>query len=402
MDKKKLIAICIALLAVLLAFAFEWVVLWTYVGVGFAWCGIVMALTWYTLSFARGEQDRALKYAMVLGGVGMVMDVAASALIACMGMDAVAQGRADESDVLGKFLEFVPVLLSPVCSVAAIAMLPRLRLWVASVVARNLALMLLILILLIIFAPLLLAAIGLLGAFIARTFFLWVGFFIWLYAFYHLNCREKGSNGDGHKTPRAAVERRLNHRKKGSNKGKDIFIITPVFKFFTKILHLVIYIIDSVFKFFARIFHRVIRIFIDPDPDPEQRKKVQRRNVWALSLWGDIGRVEIVPSHNNTPWRMGPERYKRICSDVSAVDTVPFEITSPAHGAGEIWYIIPEGGTDFVVLLDKKPIRGKTPINAGNKVALWKRRKGTVIGRLEVKRRMLVETKRITSPRMKR
>lgn len=355
MGNKKLIVVCIALLAVLLTFAFEWVKLGTYVGVGFAWCGIVMALTWYTLSLARGEQDRALKYAMVLGGVGMVMDVAAKALLACMGMDTVAQGRADESNVLGEFLEFVPVLLSPVCSVAAIAMLPRLRLWVASVVARNLALMLLILILLIIFAPLLLAAIGLLGAFIARTFFLWGGFFIWLYAFYRLNCQ-----------------------KEGSNKGKDIFIIAPVFN-----------IITSVFKFFVRILHLVIRIFINP----EQRKKVQRRNVWALSLWGDVGRVEIVPSHTNTPWRMSPERYKRICSDVSAVDTVSFEITSPAHGAGEMWYIIPEGGTDFVVLLDKKPIRGKTPINAGNKVALWKRRRGTVIGRLEVKRRILVETK---------
>ena len=369
MDKKKLIAICIALLAVLLIYAFKWVVLWTYVGVGFAWCGTVMALTWYTLSLARGEKDRALKYAMVLGGVGMVMDVAARALLACMGMDAVAQGRADESDVLGEFLGFVPVLLSPVCSVAAIAMLPRLRLWVASVVARNLALMLLILILLIIFAPLLLAAIGLLGAFIARTFFLWVGFFIWLYAFYRLNCQ-----------------------KEGSNKGKDIFIIAPVFNIITSVFKFFV----RIFKFFVRILHLVIRIFINPE------QKVQRRNVWALSLWGDVGRVEIVPSHTNTPWRMSPERYKRICSDVSAVDTVPFEITSPAHGAGEIWYIIPEGGTDFVVLLDKKPIRGKTPINAGNKVALWKRRKGTVIGRLEVKRRMLVETKRITSPRMKR
>ena len=188
---------------------------------------------------------------------------------------------------------------------------------------------------------------------------------------------------------RMGVFYRLNCRKKGSNKGKDVFIIAPVFN-----------IITSVFNFFARILHLVIRIFIRPDP--EQRKKVQRRNVWALSLWGDVGRVEIVPSHTNTPWRMSPERYKRICSDVSAVDTVPFEITSPAHGAGEMWYIIPEGGTDFVVLLDKKPIRGKTPINAGNKVALWKKRKGTVIGHLEVKRRMLVETKSITSSRMKR
>ena len=189
---------------------------------------------------------------------------------------------------------------------------------------------------------------------------------LWMGVFYRHNCGEKGSN-----------------------KGKDIFIIAPVFN-----------IITSVFNFFARILHLVIRIFIRPDP--EQRKKVQRRNVWALSLWGDVGRVEIVPSHTSTPWRMSPERYKRICSDVSAVDTVPFEITSPAHGAGEMWYIIPEGGTDFVVLLDKKPIRGKTPINAGNKVALWRRRKGTVIGRLDVKRRRLVETKGITSSRMKR
>ncbi len=366
MDKKKLIAICIALLAVLLTFAFEWVVLWTYVGVGFAWCGTVMALTWYTLSLARGEKDRALKYAMVLGGVGMVMDVAAAALIACMGMEVHAQGGAEKPEGwLFGFLSFVCFgPLSPVCSVAAIAMLPRLRLWVASVVARNLALMLLILILLIIFAPLLLAAIGLLGAYIARTFLVCVGFFIWLYAFY-----------------------RLNYQKKGSNQGKDIFIIAPIFN-----------IITSVFNFFARILHLVIRIFIKSAP--EQREKIQRRNVWALSLWGDVGKVEIVPSHTNTPWRMSPERYKRICSDVSAVDTVPFEITSPAHGAGEMWYIIPEGGTDFVVLLDKKPIRGKTPINAGNKVALWKRGKGTVIGRLEVKRRMLVETKGIRKPRL--
>ena len=368
MDKKKLIAICIALLAVLLAFAFEWVVLWTSVGVGFAWCGIVMALTWYTLSLARGEQDRALKYAMVLGGVGMVMDVVAASALCAMAMDVVAQGGAEEpGGWIFEFLSFVLYgPLSPVCSVAAIAMLPRLRLWVASVVARNLALTPLILILLIIFAPLLLMAAIVFGAVVARTFCVWVGFFIWLYAFYRLNCR-----------------------KKGSNKGKDVFIIAPVFN-----------IITSVFNFFARILHLVIRIFIRPDP--EQRKKVQRRNVWALSLWGDVGRVEIVPSHTNTPWRMSPERYKRICSDVSAVDTVPFEITSPAHGAGEMWYIIPEGGTDFVVLLDKKPIRGKTPINAGNKVALWKKRKGTVIGHLEVKRRMLVETKGITSPRTKR
>ena len=330
-----------------------------------------MALTWYTLSLARGEKDRALKYAMVLGGVGMVMDVAAAALIACMGMEVHAQGGAEKPEGwLFGFLSFVCFgPLSPVCSVAAIAMLPRLRLWVASVVARNLALMLLILILLIIFAPLLLAAIGLLGAFIARTFFLWVGFFIWLYAFYRLNCQ-----------------------KEGSNKGKDIFIIAPVFNIITSVFKFFV----RIFKFFVRILHLVIRIFINPE------QKVQRRNVWALSLWGDVGRVEIVPSHTNTPWRMSPERYKRICSDVSAVDTVPFEITSPAHGAGEIWYIIPEGGTDFVVLLDKKPIRGKTPINAGNKVALWKKRKGTVIGHLEVKRRMLVETKGITSPRTKR
>ena len=182
---------------------------------------------------------------------------------------------------------------------------------------------------------------------------------------------------------------RHNCGEKGSNKGKDVFIIAPVFN-----------IITSVFNFFARILHLVIRIFIKSDP--EQRGKIQRRNVWALSLWGDLGRVEIVPPHTNTPWRMSPERYKRICSDVSAVDTAPFEITSPVHGAGEMWYIIPEGGTDFVILLDKKPIRGKTPINAGNKVALWKKRKGTVIGHLEVKRRMLVETKGITSPRTKR
>ena len=176
------------------------------------------------------------------------------------------------------------------------------------------------------------------------------------------------------------VFHRHNCREKGSNKGKDIKVIAPVFN-----------IVTSVFNFFARILHLVIRIFIKSAP--EQREKIQRRNVWALSLWGDVGRVEIVPSHTNTPWRMSPERYKRICSDVGAVDTVPFEITSPAHGAGEMWYIIPEGGTDFVILLDKKPIRGKTPINAGNKVALWKRRRGTVIGRLEVKRRILVETK---------
>ena len=86
MDKKKLIAICIALLAMLFAFAFEWVKLWTYVGVGFTWCGIVIALTGYAFSFARVEQDRALKYAMVLGGVGMVMTVAVKALFAGLGL----------------------------------------------------------------------------------------------------------------------------------------------------------------------------------------------------------------------------------------------------------------------------------------------------------------------------
>ena len=372
MNKKKLIAICIALLAVLLTFDFEWVVLWTHVGVGFAWCGTVMALTWYTLSLARGEKDRALKYAMVLGGVGMVMTVAVMALSECLALG-VAQSGEEPDGLIVLVLRFkkgacLSIVKSAgmVCSAVAIAMLPRLRLWVASVVAINLALTPLVLALLIIFAPLLFILATVLGIGIALNFFLWVGFFIWLYAFYRLNCQ-----------------------KKGSNKGKDMFIIAPVFN-----------IITSVFNFFARILHLVIRIFIDPDPDPEQREKVQRRNVWALSLWGDLGRVEIVPSHTNTPWRMSPERYKRICSDVSAVDTVPFEITSPAHGAGEMWYIIPEGGTDFVVLLDKKPIRGKTPINAGNKVALWKRRRGTVIGRLEVKRRMLVETRGMRKPRL--
>ena len=361
MNKKKLIAICIALLAVLLAFAFKWVVLWTYVGVGFAWCGTVIALTGYSFSFARGEQDRSLKYAMVLGGVGMVMTVAVMALNACLALG-VAQGGEDLDGALSLALIYSAALLivkltGMVCSAVAIAMLPRLRLWIAAVVATNLALTPLVLALLIIFAPILFILTTVLGIGIALNFFLWVGFFIWLYAFYRLNCQ-----------------------KKGSNKGKDIFIIAPVFN-----------IITSVFNFFARILHLVIRIFIKSDP--EQRGKIQRRNVWALSLWGDLGRVEIVPPHTNTPWRMSPERYKRICSDVSAVDTVPFEITSSAHGAGEMWYIIPEGGTDFVVLLDKKPIRGKTPINAGNKVALWKRRRGTVIGRLEVKRRILVETK---------
>ncbi len=365
MNKKKLIAICIALLAVLLTFAFEWVKLGTYVGVGFAWCGTVMALTVYTLSLARrGEQDRALKYAMVLGGVGMVMTVAVMALNACLALG-VAQDGEDLGGALSLALIYSAALLivkpaGMICSAVAIAMLPRLRLWVASVVAVNLALTPLVLALLIVFAPILFILATVLGIGIALNFFLWVGFFIWLYAFYRLNCEEKGRGKD-----------------------KDTFIIAPVFN-----------IVAPVFKFFAKILHLVICIFIDP----EQRKKVQHRNVWALSLWGDVDKVEI--AHSNTPWKMAPHQYKKICSDVGAVDTVPFEITSPARGAGEIWYIIPEGGIDFVVLLDEMPISGKTPINAGNKVALQKKGVETIIGRLDVKRRILVETRTITSPRV--
>lgn len=120
--------------------------------------------------------------------------------------------------------------------------------------------------------------------------------------------------------------------------------------------------------------------------------------MWALSFWGDVDKVEIAPS--NTPWKMAPHQYKKICSDVNLVDTVVFEITSPEHGAGEMWYIIPEEDTDFVILVDELPVSGKTPINAGNRVALRKKGEEAMIGHLDVKRRILVETKKITSPHM--
>lgn len=236
MNKKKLIAICIALLAVLLTFAFELVKLGTYVGVGLAWCGAVMALTWYTLSLVRrGEQDRALKYAMVLGGVGMVMTVAVKALFAGWGVCVALSGE-DSDGALSLALIYGAALwiVKPagmVCSAVAIAMLPRLRLWIASVVAINLALTPLVLALLIVFAPLLLVLAIIVGINTALNFFLWIGFFIWLYAFY-----------------------RLNRGEKGSNKDKDTFIIAPVFN-----------IIAPVFKFFAKILHLVICIFIDPE-----------------------------------------------------------------------------------------------------------------------------------------
>ena len=360
MNKKKLIAICIALLAVLLTFAFEWVKLGTYVGVGFVWCATVMALTGYTLSLVRrGEQDRALKYAMVLGGVGMVMTVAVKALFAGLGLCVALSGE-DSDGALSLALIYAAALwiVKPagmVCSAVAIAMLPRLRLWIASVAAINLAITPLVLVLLIVFAPLLLVLAIILGISTALNFFLWIGFFVQLYAFYRLNCRKEDSNED-----------------------EKLTISVP----------------DLSFSYQKR--HVVADEF--PIDDEEIKDKVQHRNVWALSLWGDVDKVEIAPS--NTPWKMAPHQYKKICSDVGAVDTVPFEITSPARGAGEIWYIIPEGGIDFVVLLDEMPISGKTPINAGNKVALQKKGVETIIGRLDVKRRILVETRTITSPRV--
>ena len=318
-----------------------------------------MALTGGTLILARrGELDRALKYAMVLGGVGMVMTVAVKAVFAGLGL-CVAQSGEDSDGALSLALIYGAALwiVKPagmVCSAVAIAMLPRLRLWVASVAAINLAITPLVLALLIVFAPLLIILAIILGINTALNFFLWIGFFVWLYAFYRLNCWKEDSNGDEKHT-----------------------VSVP----------------DLSFSYQKR--HDVADDF---PIDKEIKDKVQHRNVWALSLWGDVDKVEI--AHFNTPWEMAPHQYRKICSDVSTVDTVPFEITSPAHGAGEIWYIIPEGSIDFVVLLDEMPISGKTPINAGNKVALQKKGEETIIGRLDVKRRILVETKTITSPRV--
>ncbi len=361
MNKKSTISIiCIGLVLGLCLIAFEVVKLWAYVSLGLAWATAFFTLTLQAMSRSKGEEGQSLKRRMLLGGIGWGAFVLIRASFAGFGL-----GAGDDPNALLAFLlvflDGVGLLLAKIagtiCAIAAIAMTPKLRVWVLSVVAVNTAMAPLVLLFILIAAPifLLLAIIG--GLNLAFNFFLWIGFFIWLYSFYKLNT--------GSPTPVPIPIQRVN-----------IFV--------------------SIKQWIINIIHTIIDIFPKPRVDQKkdtQSKKEQRRSIWALSLWGDMNKVEIIPAA--TPWKMSPMQYNKLCMDVDGVDSTVFEITSPKHGAGDVWHIIPEGEIEFEVLVNDEPISGKTSINAGSKIAL--RKKGTVekIGQLDVKRRSLIETKTV-------
>lgn len=121
----------------------------------------------------------------------------------------------------------------------------------------------------------------------------------------------------------------------------------------------------------------------------------EHRQVTAISLWGDLDHVELIPS--DSPYQPSSGTYSRLCSDAPALPAVPYRITTWDKGDGSCWYIEPvcccAEEPKLLTLVDGERLSEKQVLKAGQWIELCREgEEDAPFARVQVKCRSLTET----------
>ncbi len=126
---------------------------------------------------------------------------------------------------------------------------------------------------------------------------------------------------------------------------------------------------------------------------PHRWRRSERNGVVALSLWGNRGGKEWLPSQ--APINVGHDVYKNLVSDADLVPSSVYVLMAPGECDNATWYLHPTAGSHVSLLINGAPLSSSTQLQPGDRISLLP--DGTTdsakaFARVIVKTRILIET----------
>lgn len=130
-----------------------------------------------------------------------------------------------------------------------------------------------------------------------------------------------------------------------------------------------------------------------PQPPRRRRKRSDHNNVVALSLWGNRGGKEWLPSQ--APVNVGRDVYQNLVSEADSVPSSVYVLTASGEGDTATWHLHPTAGAHVSILINGAPLSSSTQLQPGNRISLLPA--GTTdpakaFASVIVKMRILIET----------